>query len=415
MANEKLPIRPFPRTAVGAPLLGLLLAGCSSPSPLPPATDPPEATVTATQAPPPTSPVSTPPALPAEPTAAPSRTAPTTWPEVVAEVQSGVGQFSVTQCDGSSTGTGFLVAPNLVVTAAHVVDQASAIRVSFDGTAVRGLVLGFNELADLALVRLDSPVSGHQFTFQGKEPTLGTDVAALGYPDGKTLTLTRGVVSGLDRDVDFGVGFIGDMIQTDAAINPGNSGGPLLGQDGLVTGVVSAYLPRAQSTAYAVTAARVAEAVEEWQARGVPLPPVDCGGEPAPDSGTFSMKVSSNHDQANNIGQALLLHGQGINRGAYAAAFKQFTPELGASFGGEAKWSEGLGSSYWTKLDVVNVTGTGNSLVANVLLQTRQDAKHGVAGQTCSDWRIAYSMLWDGTAWRIAGTALPHGDPKACS
>lgn len=414
MVNEKLPTRPFLWTTISASLLGLLLAACSSPIALPPATDPPQAPGTATQAPDPSSPISTPPATSTGPTITPSPVAPKSWPEVVSDVQSGVGQFSVTQCDGSSTGTGFLVAPDLVVTAAHVVDQASAIRVSFDGTPVRGVVLGFNELADLALVRIDTPVSGHQFTLQGKEPTLGTDVAALGYPDGKTLTLTRGVVSGLDRDVDFGVGFIGDMIQTDAAINPGNSGGPLLEQDGLVSGVVSAYLPRAQSTAYAVTAARVAEAVKEWQARGVPLPPVDCGGEPAPDSGTFSMKVSSNHDQANNIGQALLLHGQGINRGAYAAAFKQFTPELGASFGGEAKWSEGLGSSYWTKLDVVNVTGTGNSLVTNVLLQTRQDARTGVAGQTCSDWRIFYTMLWDGTAWRIAGTALPHGYPKAC-
>lgn len=415
MANEKLPTRPYLRTAIGASVLGLLLAGCSGPMAPPPTSDPQKAPDTAGQQQPPVSPpISTPPPISKGPTPSASP-ALKTWPEMVAEVQSGVGQLSVTRCDGSPTGTGFLVAPDLVVTAAHVVDRASAITVSFDGTAVRGVVLGFNKLADLALVRTDTAVSGHQFTFQTTEPLLGTDVAALGYPDGKTLTLTRGVVSGLDRDIDFGIGFIGDMIQTDAAINPGNSGGPLMGQDGLVSGVVSAYRARAQSTAYAVTASRVAEAVEEWRARGVPLAPVDCGGAPAPDSGVVSMKVSSNHDQANNVGQALLLHGQGINRGAYAAAFKQFTPELGASFGGEAEWSQGLGSSYWTKLDVVNVTGTGNSLDASVLLQTRQDATHGVAGQTCSDWRIAYTMVWDGAAWRIAGTALPHGDPKACT
>lgn len=414
MANEKLPTRPFLRTAISGSLFGLLLAGCSSPVALPPASSPPQVPSTGTQPPSSSPSVSTLPPTSTRPTSPPAIT-PKAWPEVVAEVQSGVGQFSVTRCDSSSTGTGFLVGPDLVVTAAHVVDRASAIAVSFDGTAVRGVLLGFNQLADLALIRTDSDVTGHQFTFQKKEPILGTDVAALGYPDGETLTLTRGVVSGLDRDIDFGVGFIGDMIQTDAAINPGNSGGPLLGQDGLVSGVVSAYLPGAQSTAYAVTASRVAEAVEEWQARSVPLTPVECGGAPAPNSGTFPMKVSSSHDQANNIGQALLLHGQGINRGAYAAAFKQFTPELGASFGGEGKWSEGLGSSYWTKVDVVNVTGTGDTLVANVLLQTRQDARHGVAGQTCSDWRIAYTMEWDGTAWRIAGTALPQGDPQPCA
>jgi hypothetical protein len=338
-----------------------------------------------------------------------------TWPEVVAEVQSGVGQFSVTGCSLNSTGTGFLVAPDLVVTAAHVVDDAAAISVKFGGASVGGVILGFNELADLALVRLDVEAAGHEFQFQPSEPPIGTEVAALGFPRGESLTLTRGVVSGLDRDVDFGSGVIGNMLQTDTAINTGNSGGPLLTLEGKVTGVVSATKNDAEGMSYAVTAPRVAEAVAEWQERGVPMPPVDCGEAPAPNTGTFPMKVSSSHDQANNIGQALLLHGQGINRGAYAAAFKQFTPELGASFGGEAKWSEGLGSSYWTELDVVNVTGAGDSLVANVLLQTRQDVGHGVDGQSCSNWRVAYTMVWDGTTWRIAGTSLPHGKPRPCN
>lgn len=414
MANEKLPTPPFLRAAIGASLLGLLLAGCSSPVALPPTSDPPKAPDTGTDQPPSSPPISTPPPTSTGPTTS-APAAPKTWTEVVTQVQSGVGQLSVTGCDFNATGTGFMVAPDLVVTAAHVVDHASAISVRFGSASSEGVVLGFNELADLALVRLEAAVTGHQFQFQPTDPPIGTDVAALGFPRGESLTLTKGIVSGLDRDVDFGSGLIGNMLQTDTAINPGNSGGPLLNLEGRVTGVVSASKKDSEGMSYAVTAPRVTEAVEEWQARGVPLAPVECGGAPAPDSGIFSMKVSSSHDQANNIGQALLLHGQGINRGAYAAAFKQFTPELGASFGGEAVWSEGLGSSYWTKLDVVNVTGTGDSLVANVLLQTRQEARHGVAGQTCSDWRIAYTMVWDGAAWRIAGTALPHGDPQACT
>ncbi|MDQ0662556.1 serine protease Do [Arthrobacter ulcerisalmonis] len=337
------------------------------------------------------------------------------WPEVVADVRTGVGQLSVTGCSVNSTGTGFLVAPDLVVTAAHVVDDAAAISVDFDGTSVGGVILGFNELADLALVRLEAEAAGHQFQFQLSEPPIGTEVAALGFPRGESLTLTRGVVSGLNRDVNFGSGVIGNMLQTDTAINPGNSGGPLLDLNGKVAGVVSATRKDSEGMAYAVTAPRVAEAVSEWQQRAVPMAPVDCGRAPAPNSGIFPMKVSSNHDQANNIGQALLLHGQGINRGAYAAAFKQFTPELGASFGGEAKWSEGLGSSYWTDLDVVSLTGAGDALQANVRLQTRQDAGHGVDGQTCSNWRITYTMKWDGTGWRIAGTSLPQGKPQPCN
>jgi serine protease Do len=402
------------RGVVTVSLSALLLTGCTSPVVSPPASNSAITSDTATQQPSSTSPV--PPSSPK--TVVPTSSAPAvpmSWPEVVAEVQSGVGQLSVTGCSMNFTGTGFMVAPDLVVTAAHVVDDAAAISVNFGNASVGGVILGFNELADLALVRLDAEAAGHKFQFQPTEPPIGTEVAALGFPRGESLTLTRGVVSGLDRDVDFGSGVIGDMLQTDTALNPGNSGGPLLNLEGKVTGVVSATRMDAEGMSYAVTAPRVAEAVAEWQERGVPMAPVDCGEAPAPNSGIFPMKVSSNHDQANNIGQALLLHGQGINRGAYAAAFKQFTPELGASFGGEAKWSEGLGSSYWTELEVVNVTGVGDALVANVLLQTRQDAGHGVDGQTCSNWRIAYTMVWDGAAWRIAKTSLPHGKPQPCN
>ena len=395
-------------------LSALLLAGCTAPVASPPRDNSPTTSATMTQQPSPTSTAPSPSATTALPTSS-ERAAPASWPEVVAEVQSGVGQLSVTGCAVNSTGTGFLVAPDLVVTAAHVVDDAAAISIDFGGTSVGGEILGFNELADLALVRLESKAAGHQFQFQSSEPPIGTEVAALGFPQRESLTLTRGVVSGLNRDINFGSGVIGNMLQTDTAINPGNSGGPLLNLEGKVTGVVSATRKDSEGMAYAVTAPRVTEAVSEWQKRGVPMAPVDCGEAPAPNSGIFPMKVSSNHDQANNIGQALLLHGQGINRGAYSAAFKQFTPELGASFGGEAKWSEGLGSSYWTKLEVVNVTGAGDSLEANVLLQTRQDAGHGVDGQTCSNWRITYTIVWDGAAWRIAGTSLPHGKPQPCS
>lgn len=387
-----------------------LAAGCT---PAPPPSPVPEAD-TQRPGPSPTASFSTSPQVTASQSPATASEAPQGWLAVVPEVQSGVGQFSVTTCDNSYTGTGFLITSTLVATAAHVVEDASAISVSFDGNTIRGVVLGFNELADLALVRLDSAVNGHQFEFQTTDPPMGTEVAALGFPRGESLTLTRGIVSGLDRDVNFGSGRIGNMIQTDAAINPGNSGGPLLGQDALVAGVVSAGKTGAEGMAYAVSGPRAAEAIAEWEVRGVPMPLVECGNAPAPESGYFPLIISSDHDQANNIGQSLLLHGQGINRGAYSAAFKQFTPELQATFDGAAGWSAELGSSYWQSLDVLSVSGSGNNLTADVKLRTIQSPEFGPQGQACSDWRIRYSMLWDGAAWRIAGSTLPFGQPTAC-
>lgn len=278
--------------------------------------------------------------------------------------------------------------------------------------------LGTNELADLALVRTETPVQGHQFQFRATEPPIGTDVAALGFPLGRPFTLTRGTVSALNAEQKIGNRVLSNLIQTDAAINHGNSGGPLITQDGQVSGVVVTIEfdedVRAEGIAYAVTAPRAAAAVKEWQARSVPVTLEDCGNAPAPGSGSFPLTVLASHDQARNIGQSLLLHGQGINQGAYAAAFKQFTPELQATFGDSVAWSADLGSSYWQKVDIVDVTGSGDTLSTDVNLQTSQDAAHGSNGQTCSNWKLRYAMHWDGSAWLIAGSTLPFGEPTAC-
>lgn len=361
------------------------------------------------------------PATSQSPSQSPSPTreaVPKSWPEIVTQVQSGVGQFSVTRCESSFTGTGFLVGPDLVVTAAHLVRDASAISISFGRTSVNATTLGMNELADLALVRTETPVQGHQFEFRTTEPPIGSDVAALGFPLGRPFTLTRGTVSALNAEQKIGNRVLSNLIQTDAAINHGNSGGPLITQDGQVSGVVVTIEfdkdVRAEGIAYAVTAPRAAAAVQEWQARSVPVTLKDCGNAPAPGSGFFPLTVLASHDQARNIGQSLLLHGQGINQGAYAAAFKQFTPELQAIFGDSVAWSADLGSSYWRKVAIVDVTGSGGTLAADVNLQTSQDAAHGRNGQTCSNWKLRYAMHWDGSAWLIAGTSLPFGEPTAC-
>ncbi|MDO5863025.1 MULTISPECIES: S1C family serine protease [Paenarthrobacter] len=333
-----------------------------------------------------------------------------------------MGQLFVTTCEYDGTGTGFLIEPNLVVTAAHVVRDAAAISVAFGRTSVNATVVGTNDIADIALVRTDQPVQGHEFQLRTSEPPVATDIAALGFPLGRPFTFTKGTVSVLDAEQDTGEGVLRNLIQTDTAVNYGNSGGPLITQDGQVAGVVvTAEIRgnfRAEGIAYAVTAPRVAAAVNEWKSRSTPVAFRDCGNAPAPDSGFFPFTVSADHDQARSIGQSLLLHGQGINQGAYTAAFKLLAPELQATFGDAATWSKDLGSSYWTKAELTKVTGapSADDLSADVNLQTIQDAADAYHGtdQTCSNWRIRYSMHWDGTRWLIAGTSLPFGDPTAC-
>ncbi|MUK01228.1 trypsin-like serine protease [Vibrio cholerae] len=123
----------------------------------PPTTTPPAET-------PPTSAPS--PAPTPEITTQPPGINPAAWPQTVAQVQSGIVQISVTTCDSSGTGSGFLIAPDLVVTAAHVVADASAVDVSTSQGNAPASVLGINELADLALVQTSRPLNGYLFGFE---------------------------------------------------------------------------------------------------------------------------------------------------------------------------------------------------------------------------------------------------------
>jgi len=142
------------------------------------------------------------------------------------------------------TGTGFVVdTQGDIVTNNHVVDGATSIEVNFfDGSIYRGQVVGVDPDSDLAVVKVDRPADQlHPVTLgDSGKLFIGESVVALGSPFGQPWTLTTGVVSALDRDIQsLGQFQIGSVIQTDAAINPGNSGGPLVNMNGEVIGVNS--------------------------------------------------------------------------------------------------------------------------------------------------------------------------------
>jgi putative serine protease PepD len=146
---------------------------------------------------------------------------------------------------GSGSGSGFAIdREGHIVTNEHVVDDARAVEVRFDGQddPVQARVVGADASTDLALLKVDpGDVEG------GIEPLelgsseglrVGEPTIALGSPFGLDGTLTTGVVSALDREIRAPNGFtIDEVVQTDAAINPGNSGGPLLDANGRVIGV----------------------------------------------------------------------------------------------------------------------------------------------------------------------------------
>ncbi len=174
---------------------------------------------------------------------------------VVARSSGATGNDPFQQGGGllEGTGTGFVIdTQGHIVTNNHVVEGATRIEVNFfDGTIVKGEVVGLDPDSDLAVIKVDLPVSElHPVTF-GNSDTLfvGQSVVAIGSPFGQKWTMTTGIISATDRTITGLTNYqIGSVIQTDAAINPGNSGGPLLDLNGNIVGVNSQIVSRSNSS-----------------------------------------------------------------------------------------------------------------------------------------------------------------------
>ncbi len=142
------------------------------------------------------------------------------------------------------TGTGFIWdAEGHIVTNFHVLQGATSARVVMhDQTSYIAEYVGGSNRHDLAVLRIDAPPGTLRQVQVGDSDRVqvGQSVYAIGNPFGLSATLTSGIVSALNRQIEGLTGdIIEDVIQIDAAINPGNSGGPLLDSGGRLIGINS--------------------------------------------------------------------------------------------------------------------------------------------------------------------------------
>jgi putative serine protease PepD len=139
-----------------------------------------------------------------------------------------------------------------ILTNAHVVDGAASLTVTLDsGNKTAARILGLDPVLDIALLRVENAaVLPAARLGDSSAVKVGDEVVAIGNPIGLDQTMTRGIVSGLNRLLPG----VSDepMIQTDAPINPGNSGGPLVDRCGGVVGINTLISEDAQSIGFAV-------------------------------------------------------------------------------------------------------------------------------------------------------------------
>lgn len=151
---------------------------------------------------------------------------------------------------GSGTGTGIIMSEDgYVLTNAHVVKDAQSITITLnDNTTYTAALCGIDEIADVAVIKVDprSPLTPAEFG-SSDEVIVGESVVAIGCPAGYSGTITNGIISAVDREIeitdsDGRVEKTMTLIQTNTNINPGNSGGALIDMDGKVIGITTLKL-----------------------------------------------------------------------------------------------------------------------------------------------------------------------------
>ncbi|MBT8217600.1 MAG: PDZ domain-containing protein [Acidimicrobiia bacterium] len=197
---------------------------------------------------------------------------------------------------GTGTGSGVIYDANgYILTAAHVVGNASSVAVRFaDGSSTTGTVLGADDVTDVAVVEIDADlVPAVAQLALGADLTVGQTAVAVGSPFRLDQTVTAGIISAEDRIVNQV-----SMVQTDAAINPGNSGGPLVDLQGRVLGINDVIFTNSNDNAgvgFAISidlAKIVADQITAGEPVALALLGVSVGPSPDGDAGGLIQDVS---------------------------------------------------------------------------------------------------------------------------
>lgn len=201
------------------------------------------------------------------------------------EQDSNSGSDSSSQLIPYGIGTGFIYEKSgYILTNQHVIENADVIQVTVDGVTkpYEAKLLGSSKDLDLAVLKIEGDADFPTVALGDSDSLkVGSEVVAIGNPQGFDHTVTSGVLSAKGRSIDIkeedgsGTRNYKNLLQTDASINPGNSGGPLLNMNGQVIGMNVAVSTDSQGIGFAIAVNTIKEVVDKLEAnQAIPKEPV---------------------------------------------------------------------------------------------------------------------------------------------
>ena len=344
-----------------------------------------------------------------------------TFASTYQDVSPGVVRIDAARCAEAGSGTGFLIAPDLVATVAHVVSGAATVRLTQGTRSVAATVLGLDEATDTALLRTSRPLAGHVFEFAAKGPVVGERIGVIGFPAGDSGLLTsragsksfkEGSINGLGRKAEIEGRMRTDLVELDALARSGNSGSPVIEVDGEVVGLLSAapFNNDAARSRFAVSSLVAKPLLDTWRASAEPVAPQDCAGAVGPDGKPVGFSQLPG-GESQEVAATLNLYFKSINQADYDTAYAQKHPSAQTPKG-LAAFTKGVNTSKDSNIKYQSLARSGRDLVVWTTFRSEQSAEFGPAGLACADWSLDYTLRQSDGLWLIVSSAAHGGGER---
>ncbi len=296
------------------------------------------------------------------------------------------------ELDDGSIGSGFLYNnKGDVITNAHVAANATNVRITTaDSKGYEGTVIGISGETDIALIRVPGLAGIEPLPIaKERKAEIGDEVLALGTPLGFQNTVTTGIISGVNRDLDIEPFHYEDVYQISAPIARGNSGGPLIDRKtGEVIGINSAGIIEGV-IGFSIPISSILPMIEEWSANPmVDLPSIDLGIE------GMAIEEISDEDIA---GYVVTYFYESINYGDYLTAYAA----LGSNWQTETSYEDfrtGYINTLAVQIDELTATQSGKNMTVTVLITADERVNGDIIQQA---YRVDYEVGYENDQLKI--------------